>query len=179
MFPSSRSSSPNPFCQNKWSSILNRNIKLETVTVCDCMCVVCGVCSIKLYLSGEQVLRLHGGASAEPSVVQEYLSNPLLLDGFKFDCRLYVLLTGCDPLCVFLYPDGLVRLATELYQPPSPLNRVRPPSPSSLFSFLFSLFTYSHSHSDALSKTGTRGSCFSTFMFSFLSIIFGAKLIVF
>lgn len=36
-------------------------------------------------------------------VVQEYIRDPLLLDGFKFDIRLYVLLTGCSPLRAYVH----------------------------------------------------------------------------
>ena len=38
------------------------------------------------------------------------------LDGLKFDLRIYVLLMGVDPLKVFLFKDGLTRLATEPYK---------------------------------------------------------------
>ena len=55
-------------------------------------------------------------------VVSEYLSNPLLIDGFKFDMRLYVLLYGSNPLRVFLFKDGLIRLCTKQYKPPSKAN---------------------------------------------------------
>lgn len=32
----------------------------------------------------------------------------MLLDGFKFDLRVYVLMTSCDPMRIFMYKDGLV-----------------------------------------------------------------------
>ena len=48
-------------------------------------------------------------------VVSEYISNPLLLNGFKFDMRIYVAITGVDPLRIYLYDEGLVRFATCKY----------------------------------------------------------------
>ena len=54
----------------------------------------------------------------ETLLVQEYMAKPFLLDGFKFDLRLYVLVTSFDPLRVFLYRDGLVRLSTQEYKAP-------------------------------------------------------------
>ena len=48
-------------------------------------------------------------------VISKYISNPLLVSGYKFDIRLYVLTTSIDPLRVYIYNEGLVRFASEPY----------------------------------------------------------------
>jgi len=48
-------------------------------------------------------------------VVQEYIDNPFLIKGAKFDLRLYVLLTGIDPVKIYVYEEGLVRFCTAPY----------------------------------------------------------------
>ena len=58
----------------------------------------------------------------ENCVAQKYIANPFLMDGLKFDMRLYVLLYGVNPLRIFLFKDGLVRLATEPYVKPTEEN---------------------------------------------------------
>lgn len=55
-------------------------------------------------------------------VAQRYITNPFLIDDLKFDLRLYVLLMGVNPLRIFLFKDGLVRLATEPYVKPTEDN---------------------------------------------------------
>jgi tubulin polyglutamylase TTLL6/13 len=45
----------------------------------------------------------------ERMICQVYLNKPLLIDGFKFDLRVYALLTSIDPLRIFVYNEGLAR----------------------------------------------------------------------
>ncbi|KAL3316395.1 Tubulin polyglutamylase ttll6, partial [Cichlidogyrus casuarinus] len=60
--------------------------------------------------------------SSERMVCQVYISRPFLIDGFKFDMRLYVLVTSCDPLRVYVFKDGLARFATQCYREPTNAN---------------------------------------------------------
>eukprot|EP01017_Pseudomicrothorax_dubius_P031598 TRINITY_DN4052_c0_g3_i1.p1 TRINITY_DN4052_c0_g3~~TRINITY_DN4052_c0_g3_i1.p1 ORF type:complete len:797 (-),score=163.07 TRINITY_DN4052_c0_g3_i1:125-2515(-) len=55
-------------------------------------------------------------------VVQEYMANPYLLDGMKFDFRVYVLVRCVNPLRVYLFREGLARLATDAYEKPNQKN---------------------------------------------------------
>lgn len=60
-----------------------------------------------------------------PMVCQQYLAKPLLLDGFKFDLRMYVCLLGGSARAaphVFLCREGLARFCTERYEQPSSAN---------------------------------------------------------
>ncbi|XP_006885278.1 PREDICTED: tubulin polyglutamylase TTLL13-like [Elephantulus edwardii] len=58
----------------------------------------------------------------EHMICQQYISKPFLIDGFKFDMRIYVLITSCDPLRIFMYEEGLARFATIPYKEPNSTN---------------------------------------------------------
>ena len=48
-------------------------------------------------------------------IISKYLSNPHLLNGKKYDLRIYVLITGVNPLRIYLYKEGLVRISARKY----------------------------------------------------------------
>nr|XP_014340386.1 PREDICTED: tubulin polyglutamylase TTLL13 isoform X3 [Latimeria chalumnae] len=60
--------------------------------------------------------------SGEHMICQQYISKPFIIDGFKFDLRIYVLVTSCDPLRIFIYREGLARFATKRYVEPRENN---------------------------------------------------------
>ena len=66
-------------------------------------------------------LSLH---TPKTSYVLILISQPFLIDGFKFDLRIYTLVTSCDPLRIFVFKDGLGRFATNKYSEPTHNNTV-------------------------------------------------------
>lgn len=53
------------------------------------------------------------------------MTKPHLIDGYKYDLRLYVLVNGIAPLRIYMYKDGLARFATEEYEKPADKNMHR------------------------------------------------------
>ncbi|XP_063709120.1 tubulin polyglutamylase ttll6-like [Culicoides brevitarsis] len=58
----------------------------------------------------------------ERLICQLYLCKPLLIDNFKFDLRVYTLITSLEPLRIFIYNEGLARFATTKYREPNAVN---------------------------------------------------------
>lgn len=52
-------------------------------------------------------------------------SQPFIIDGYKFDLRIYVLVTSCDPFRIFMFKEGLARFCTTKYTDPTNSNVVR------------------------------------------------------
>lgn len=64
---------------------------------------------IRVLSNKSKLRRKHG------YLVSAYISNPHLINGLKYDLRLYVCVTCYDPLRIYLYREGLVRFATQAY----------------------------------------------------------------
>ncbi len=58
----------------------------------------------------------------EHYVVQRYLEQPMLIEGLKFDMRIYALLAGCNPMKIYVYDKGIARFATVPFEKPAAAN---------------------------------------------------------
>lgn len=56
-------------------------------------------------------------------VVQKYIIKPFLISGYKFDLRLYAIVTSFHPFRLYIYHEGLVRFSTERFDLSSLDNR--------------------------------------------------------
>lgn len=52
------------------------------------------------------------GLEQREVVVQRYLDKPLLLDGIKFDLRVYVVVVGLEDMKAYICDEGLARFCT-------------------------------------------------------------------
>ena len=48
-------------------------------------------------------------------VITKYVTNVNLIKNKKYDLKLYILITSLKPLRIYLYKDGLVRIASKKY----------------------------------------------------------------
>ena len=48
-------------------------------------------------------------------LVSEYIFNPHLINNFKYDLRIYIVVTSYDPLRIYMFKEGLTRFATYEY----------------------------------------------------------------
>merc|ERR1711970_236030 len=81
--------------------------------------------------------------------------NPLLLQGFKWDIRVYAVVLSLQPLRVFLCKEGLARVCTEAYAPPTLKTAHKVASHLTNYSIGKYAIDYDH-HDDPFD--GTRGS---------------------
>ena len=51
----------------------------------------------------------------ENFIITRYITNISLINGKKYDLRLYVLITGLKPLRIYFYNEGFVRIATQIF----------------------------------------------------------------
>jgi hypothetical protein len=49
------------------------------------------------------------------TIVQQYIQNPYLIEGYKWDLRVYALVTDVNPLEIYIFEEGLVRFSTQKY----------------------------------------------------------------
>lgn len=103
---------PRTLCQGKGISLVQSFTKLPKEP-----CVV-QRCAVSLSISVCWGCKLTLDGSCTP----RYIDNPLLIDGFKFDLRIYVLVFSVHPLRLFIFKNGLARFCTSAFQRPTKRN---------------------------------------------------------
>lgn len=49
-------------------------------------------------------------------IISRYIQSPFLINGLKFDLRVYAAVTSIDPLRIYIYKEGLAWFATQKYE---------------------------------------------------------------
>ncbi|XP_074653946.1 tubulin polyglutamylase TTLL11-like isoform X2 [Tubulanus polymorphus] len=73
-------------------------------------------------IKGPEDLRFNTVMPNRTQVVQDYITRPFLIDGYKFDLRIYCLLTNLNPLEIYISKEGLARFCTSKYEEPTNEN---------------------------------------------------------
>lgn len=103
---------------------------------------------ISLAQSTQELQRAIQTLPPQGAIVQEYISRPLLLDGFKWDARIYVLMMPLPQggYAAFLEQQGLVRVCTQAYDAPTAQNLQQ--SMVHLTNYSLNKFSQEYVHSD-------------------------------
>lgn len=70
----------------------------------------------------DEIKRRMACIHVESAVLQSYIKRPMLLDGHKFDLRVYVVVLSLSPLRIFICHEGLVRVCSIAYELPNKAN---------------------------------------------------------
>ena len=93
-------------------------LEKASLWICKPVASSCGK-GIKV-LTSSQALALGRNKKA---LLQRYLHAPYLIEDKKFDLRIYVVVTGVDPLRVYVHNEGLTRISTTPYSLNNTKNR--------------------------------------------------------
>src|SRR6218665_206050 len=85
----------------------------------DCVILILFSYRVRLFSDAEKI------PVSDEIVIQEFLTQLLLINGRKFHVRCFVLVTSCDPLHIYLYSNGVAFLASESYVDANETNLVR------------------------------------------------------
>ncbi|XP_037546883.1 tubulin polyglutamylase ttll6 [Nematolebias whitei] len=83
------------------------------------------ICKPDMGCQGKGIFITKSGKNIQPGehmICQVYVSKPFIIDGYKFDLRVYVLVTSCDPFSIFMFKEGLARFCTTKYTEPTQGN---------------------------------------------------------
>ena len=96
---------PNNFC-GIGACVIDHPKKVKSIQNIDKICQFCFQIPVKKKIHTHMKKKV---VKEDPIIVQSYIQNPFLINGYKFDFRIYVLVTSINPLRIYLYKDGLVR----------------------------------------------------------------------